>query len=130
MSCIVIINLDYGSSSIAPKSNIPPTVENVKISNINCTWAGTAFRLIGLEEANITRVTFRNIMAKTQKGIELTHTNYVNFKNVSLEVTEQEIINYTANKNLLFEGSNINDTDLSVALDSFNQTKIEEAGIR
>jgi hypothetical protein len=123
---VVIITFDYGASSIAPRSKVPPTIDNVRISNISCNGAGTAIRLIGLDESKITGVSFKNFTASAQNGIELIHTSRILFQDTHIASSGVEFPFNQFNSGIRAEQSTINNKELLKAIDSSVTTTLND----
>lgn len=85
----VHITMLYGSSTVKPKTQAPPTVRNIHISNITCDGCGRVAELVGWSGNPMTDVTLDSIQGKARRGVWCSDVNSATLKNLqfSTEVT-------------------------------------------
>lgn len=86
-----VVNMNYEWSSIQPNDTTAPVISDIFVSNVSCRKAGTAIRLVGLEESKIRNVKFSNITVGADSEVELTNSENVDFAGVQIN---NKIIDY------------------------------------
>jgi polygalacturonase len=82
----VEITTFYGSSTLVPLTERPPTIRNVHVRNVTGRGAGTAIEITGLPELPIEDVTFENVTLSAETGARCTDCRRVRFEATTLEV--------------------------------------------
>jgi len=89
----VLITLRYQPSPAEPLSERTPDVRNVHLSNINITNARRPVAIYGLEERNVSDVSFNDIRILSETGIVLENTSDISFHNIRMEIKQGNALN-------------------------------------
>jgi len=65
----IVLDMFYGSTTVTPRSNVPPLFRNIRIQNVTCEGAGVAVSIRGLPEQRIRDVSIENVRVNAIKGI-------------------------------------------------------------
>jgi polygalacturonase len=79
----IVLNMFYGSSTAASRSDVPPAFCNVHIRNVTCESAGVAIAIRGLPEQPIERVVLEDLRLNAIEGIRCQDADDLTFNNVS-----------------------------------------------
>ena len=79
------INMNYGASSIAPRTRKLPLFRNFFFDGITSVYAGHSIMATGLDTQKIENLTFRNLRMKDRKGSLLTNVRGCLFDSVFIE---------------------------------------------
>jgi hypothetical protein len=82
---VVELTTFYASSTLEPKTRIPPLIRNVRIRNVVGYGAEKAMEIIGLPEAPIQDVIVENSEIKSKFGARCVDCEDVRYERVSLE---------------------------------------------
>ena len=85
---VVELTTFYGSSTLTPHTQTPPTIRGVHVRDITAVGAGKAIDIIGLPERPIEDVTFDNVQITSNHGVRLVDAKNIHFDGV--RVTAQE----------------------------------------
>jgi len=75
----------YGSSTLVPLTQKPPTIRNVQVRNVTGNGAKTAIEITGLPELPIEDVRFENVAFSAENGVRCTDCRRVSFKSAKIE---------------------------------------------
>ena len=120
------INMNYGSSSIAPRSDSLPIFRNFNFNNVTSSYSRHCVRLIGIKEQNIEGLSFTNLKMKGKYGIIINNARNISFDSISIETLYHEPLQITRSNNLLFKNANfiaLHDT-LMLAKDSCKNIRL------
>jgi hypothetical protein len=87
----IVLNLFYGSTTVAPKSDAPPVFRNIHIKNVTCESAGVAVAIRGLPEQRISRVVLEDLHLNAVKGIRCQDIDDLLLSDVSGVVEERPL---------------------------------------
>jgi polygalacturonase len=87
----IVLNMFYGSSTAASRSDAPPVFRNIHIRNVACESAGVAVYIRGLPEQRISQVTLENLRLKAVEGIRCQDVDGLTLNNVSAVVQEEPL---------------------------------------
>jgi len=65
----IVLDMFYGFSTAASRSDAPPAFRNIQIKNVTCDSAGAAVAIRGLPEQPIERVVLENLRLNAVEGI-------------------------------------------------------------
>jgi polygalacturonase len=93
------INMYYQSSTIAPKTNTPPTFQNIIIRNVKGDKAQTAIEIKGLPENLLRNIVLENIQLTATQGLIGCDCDQVTLQKVTIESQEEKgvILNNVSN---------------------------------
>jgi polygalacturonase len=78
------LTMDYGASSIMPRSKKPPEFRNIFYDHISILYARHSIMVKGLPHQKVENLSFRNLQMKDRDGSSLNHVATCTFRNVSL----------------------------------------------
>jgi polygalacturonase len=81
---VVELTTFYGSSTLQPKTDEPPTIRGVHIKNLSARNAAQAIDIVGLRELPISDVSFEDVDIVASAGVRCTDCSSVTFKNTKL----------------------------------------------
>lgn len=84
----VIITMRYQETEPEALSERTPTVRNIQLSGINIRKAERAIAIYGLEEKEVSQITFSDMQITAKKGIIIENASDVSFHDIQLEVEE------------------------------------------
>jgi len=87
----IVLNMFYGSSTAASRSDAPPVFRNIHIKNVTCESAGVAVDIRGLPEQRISQVTLENLSLNAVEGIRCQDVDGLTLNNVSAVVQEEPL---------------------------------------
>lgn len=65
----ILVDLYYGSTTVAPRSDRPPVFRGIEIRNVRCDGAETAAQLRGLPDQPIESIVLRDCRATSKQGL-------------------------------------------------------------
>jgi polygalacturonase len=87
----IVLNMFYGASTAASRSDAPPAFRNIHIRNVTCERAGVAVAIRGLPEQPIARVVLEDLRLSAIEGIRCQDADDLNFINVSGVVQKEPL---------------------------------------
>jgi polygalacturonase len=78
----IVLNMFYGSSTAASRSDAPPAFRDIRIKDITCKHAGVAAAIRGLPERPVERVVLQDLRLDAIEGIHCQDAVDLTFKNV------------------------------------------------
>ena len=87
----IVLNMFYGSSTAASRSDAPPVFRNIRVENVTCESAGVAVYIRGLPEQRIRQVTLENLRLNAVEGICCQDVDGLTLNNVSAVVQEEPL---------------------------------------
>jgi polygalacturonase len=81
---VVELTTFYGSSTLKPRTQTPPTIRGVHVRDISGVGAKKAIDIIGLPERPIEDVTFDNVDVVSQNGVHCVDARNVRFNGVKI----------------------------------------------
>jgi polygalacturonase len=88
---VVEVTSFYASSTLEPKTETPPTIRNVHVSNVTARGAKQAIDIVGLPELPVRDVSFENVDIVADEGLRCVDCQNVSFKNTRLSSPAGEI---------------------------------------
>ena len=79
----IVLNMFYGSSTAASRSDAPPAFRKIRIRNVTCESAGMAIAIRGLPEQPIEHVVLENLHLNAVEGVRCHNAHDITFSNVS-----------------------------------------------
>ncbi len=80
------INMFYGSSTVVPKSAVPPIFRTVHIKNVHGAGADTGIEIIGLPEQPLKDISLEQISLTAKHSMVCTDVEGISFQNVQVSV--------------------------------------------
>jgi polygalacturonase len=96
----IILNMYYGSSTAASRSDVPPAFRDIRVSNVTCESAGVGVVLRGLPEQRIERVVLENLRLNAVEGIRCHDVEDPTFSNISGVVQKEPLFSCSNVKGL------------------------------
>jgi len=87
----IVLNMFYGSSTAASRSDTAPAFRNVHIKNVTCESARVAVAICGLPEQPIERVVLDNLRLNAIEGIQCQDVDDLTLSDVSGVVQEEPL---------------------------------------
>ena len=87
----IVLNMFYGSSTAASRSDRPPAFRNIHVRDVTCESAGMAAALRGLPEQPIERVVLEDLRLNAVEGIRCQDVDDLTLKNVGGVVQEEPL---------------------------------------
>ncbi len=84
----ILITLRYQESQPEPLSERTPDVRNIQLSNISIRGARRPVAVYGLEERDVTRISFNDFQTASEKGIVLENASGISFHDVRMEIKD------------------------------------------
>jgi polygalacturonase len=84
----ILITLRYQATQPEPLSERTPAVNNIQLSNINIRGAERPVAIYGLEERDVSQISFNDIQIFSTKGILLENSYGVSFHDIRMEIKE------------------------------------------
>jgi hypothetical protein len=78
----------YQPTEPEPLSERTPSVRNIHLSGINIRNAERAIAVLGLEEREVSEITFNDMYIVAKKGILLENARDIKFHDITLEIAE------------------------------------------
>jgi polygalacturonase len=88
----IVLNMYYGSSTAASRSDAPPTFRDIHIKDVTCERVGVAAAIRGLPEQPIERVLLENLHLSAVEGIRCQDTVDLTFRNVRGTVRNEPVL--------------------------------------
>jgi polygalacturonase len=104
----IVLNMFYGSSTAASRSETPPAFRNVHIRNVTCESAGAAIAIRGLPEQPIERVVLEDLRLNAVEGIRCQDADDLTFNRVSGTIQNEPLFSCSN-----VRGLNVTDMTLS-----------------
>jgi polygalacturonase len=84
----VLITLRYQRTEPGPLSERTPAVNNVQISNINIRGAQRPIAIYGLEERDVSQISFNDMQIFSSQGILVENGSDISFHDIRMEIKE------------------------------------------
>ena len=85
----IVLNMFYGSSTAASRSDAPPAFRDIHIRHVNCQNAGVAVAVRGLPEQPIERVVLEDLHLHAVEGIHCQDAHDITLKDVNGAVEKE-----------------------------------------
>jgi hypothetical protein len=82
----ILITLRYQDTKPEPLSERTPAVNNVQLSGINIRGAQRPIAIYGLEEKNVSEISFNDIQIFSERGILLENASGISFHNIKMDI--------------------------------------------
>lgn len=82
----ILITLRYQATKPEPLSERTPAVNNVQLSGINIRGAQRPIAIYGLEEKNVSEISFNDIQIFSERGILLENASGISFHNIKMDI--------------------------------------------
>jgi polygalacturonase len=79
----IVLNMFYGFSTAASRSDAPPVFRNIHVKDVTCTSAGVAITIRGLPEQPVERVVLEDLRLNAVEGIRCQEVDGLTLRNVS-----------------------------------------------
>lgn len=106
---VVQINMFYGSSTIVPKTQTPPTFRNITIRDVKCKQANRAIELIGLPESALENVTLENMDIAANKGAYLSDVKGITLRGVRIAPSDGPVVHIVNGSGVSISGTKCSD---------------------
>jgi|WetSurMetagenome_2_1015567.scaffolds.fasta_scaffold02472_2 polygalacturonase len=84
----ILITLRYQETRQEALSERTPSVNNIQLTGINIRGAERPIAVYGLEERDVSRISFNDIQIFSKKGILLENSSGISFHDIRMEITE------------------------------------------
>jgi polygalacturonase len=91
----IVLNMFYGSSTAASRSDAPPAFRNIHIRNVTCDGAGIAGAIRGLPEQPIEHVILEDLRLNAIEGIRCQDAHQLTLNRVSGTIEREPSISCT-----------------------------------
>jgi polygalacturonase len=88
----IVLNMFYGSSTVASRSVTPPLFRHIHIKNVNCDSAGAALEIRGLPEQRIQHVVLEHVHLNTTEGIRCQDVDDLSLSDVNGVVEKEPML--------------------------------------
>jgi polygalacturonase len=109
----IVLNMFYGSTTVAPKSNALPIFRDIHIKNVTCEDAGAAVDIRGLPEQHIQRVVLEHLRLDCVKGIRCQDIDDLALKDVSAVVEKEPLFGFSNVRGLDIANLTLEQTQVS-----------------
>lgn len=99
----ILITLQYQATKPEPLSERTPSVNNVQLSGINIRGANRPIVIFGLEEKDVSEVSFSDIRIYSEKGILLENTSHISFHDITMEINNSSALEAKNSKNIVWD---------------------------
>jgi polygalacturonase len=111
----IVLNLFYGSTTVAPRSEAPPVLRGIHVKDVTCESAGVAVLIRGLPEQRVERVVLENLRLSAVEGIRCQDVDDLTLRDVQGLVQKEP----------LFDCSNVKGLNATnVTLDRADKTEV------
>jgi polygalacturonase len=91
----IVLNMFYGSSTAASRSDAPPAFRNIHVRSLTCDSAGMAAAIRGLPEQPIENVVLEDLHLNAVEGIHCRDARHLTFRSVSGTIEKEPIFSCT-----------------------------------
>lgn len=99
----IMLNMNYGSSSIEPRNDSLPVFRNFNFENIKSTNSRYGIRMIGLPDIKIADLSFKNIYITGKYGISISHATNLTLDSVDITARVSAPIVIDNSENVTFQ---------------------------
>ena len=99
----VLITLRYQKTETEPLSIRTPAVNNIHLSGINIRGAQRPVAIYGLEERDVTGITFSDISSFSNKGILMENASGISFHDILMEIKEGSPLDARDSKRIIWD---------------------------
>ena len=108
----IVLNMFYGSATVAPISDAPPVFRDVRIRNVTCESAGVAVHICGLPEQWIRHVVLERVRLNAVKGIRCQNVDGLALSDVSGIIEEEPLFSCSSVRGLNVANMSLEQGDL------------------
>jgi hypothetical protein len=87
----IVLNMFYGSSTAASRSDVPPAFRDIHIKHVTCESAGVAIAIRGLPEQPIERVVLEHLRLHAVEGIRCQEADDLTLRDVRCMAREEPL---------------------------------------
>jgi hypothetical protein len=99
----ILITLRYQPTKSEPLSEKTPAVNNVQLSGINIRGAERPVAIYGLEERDVSEISFNDIRIFSNRGILLENTSGISFHDIRMNIRQGSPFEVKDSKNITFD---------------------------
>jgi len=99
----VLITLRYQATKPEPVSERTPACKNVNISGIVVRGGQRPVAVYGLEERDVTDISFSNIESNTRRGILIENASGISFHDMKIEISDGNALEARDSKNIVWD---------------------------
>ena len=107
----VLITLRYQSTKPEPLSERTPAVKNVQLSGINIRGAQRPVAIYGLEERDVSEISFSDIRIFSDRGILLENSSGISFHDIKMDIMQGVPFEAKDSKNITWDLVSVNTLD-------------------
>ncbi len=110
----IVLNMFYGSSTAASRSDAPPVFRDIHIRHVTCESAGVAVAVRGLPEQPIERVVLEDLHLHAVEGIRCQDAHDLTFRSVNGTVEKEPQFDCTNVRGLKATDMNVTKLEMEV----------------
>jgi hypothetical protein len=99
----VLITLRYQRTDPEPLSERTPACSNVRISNIQVRGGQRPVAIYGLEERDVSQISFSNMESSTTRGILIENGSDISFHDIRMQISEGNALEARDSKNISWD---------------------------
>jgi polygalacturonase len=99
----ILITLRYQPTKPEPLSERTPAVNSVQLSNITIRGAQRPVAIYGLEERDVSQISFNNLQIFSRKGILLENSSDISFHDIRMEIKEGSALESKDSKKITWD---------------------------
>jgi polygalacturonase len=99
----IMITLRYQTTKPEPLSDKTPTVNNIQISGINIRGAQRPVAIFGLEERDVSEISFSDMRIFSDKGVLLENSSGISFHDVRMDIKQGSPLEAKDSKNIIWD---------------------------
>jgi polygalacturonase len=99
----VLITLRYQRTDPEPLSERTPACSNVRISNIQVRGGQRPVAIYGLEERDVSQISFSNMETSTTRGILVENGSDISFHDIRMQINEGNALEVKDSKNISWD---------------------------
>jgi hypothetical protein len=107
----IVLNMFYGSSTAASRSDVPPAFRNIHIRDVTCESAGVAVAIRGLPEQPIQRVVLEDLRLNAVEGISCRDADDLTLRDVTCFAQQRPLFDCSDVRGLYIADMTIEQTD-------------------
>jgi len=99
----ILITLKYQSTKPEPLSERTPAVNNIQLSGINIRGAQRPVAIYGLEERDVSEISFTDMRILSDKGMLLENSSGVSFHDIRMDIKQGSPLEAKDSKNITWD---------------------------
>lgn len=99
----ILITLRYQSTKQEPLSERTPSVNNIQLSGINIRGANRPIAIYGLEERDVSEISFNDIRIFSDRGILLENSSGISFHDIRMDIKQGSPLEAKDSKNITWD---------------------------